>query len=236
MGLDAPKTNSNGPRPLPPAGIAIARCYAIIDLGTQNTTWKGQPKQQAQVQFSFELPSHLHVFDQNKGPQPLSVHQTYTLSSGDKAKLPKVLKTWAKMTKTPEITAAFIAKFIGQFCTLTIEHKPSTTDPNAIYANIAMAGAAIAPQMKEIPVPTYPMNETIIFNLDQFSWATFNKLPKFIQEKIQKSLEWSGVVAKHGKNPVEQEQNANQQQNGSSHQIPIENNGIVTGGDDEPAF
>lgn len=236
MGLNAP-SNSNGPRVIPPAGMHIARCYAIIDLGTQNTSWQGQPKQVPQVQFSFELPSQLHVFDQNKGPQPMSVHQTYTLSSGDRAKLPKVLKTWGKMTKDPVITADFIKVYLGKFCTITVEHRPSTKNPNEVYANIAMGGAAIGPKMEGVPIPTYPQNPTILFNLDEFSWETFNKLPKFMQEKIQASLEWSGIVAKHGVNPGAVQQNTNNQPAISQHQMPEEQNGIVMGGSDErPAF
>jgi len=37
-------------------------------------------------------------------------------------------------------------------------------------------------------------NETIFFSLTNFSWESYNKLPKFIQETIAKSKEWPGIL------------------------------------------
>ena len=197
MALDTPKTGGGGPKVLPPAGVHLAVCYSIIDLGTQPNMWQGQPKPTPQIQISWELPNVLHVFDENKGPQPLSVHNIYTLSSADKAKLPAVLKTWGSLKEKPHITAELLKKYLGAPCMVTIEHKPSTKDPNTVYANIAMAGGAVSPRMQGLNVPQYPANPRLMLDLGNFNWETFDKIPKFMQEKLALSQEWSGIVAKH---------------------------------------
>jgi hypothetical protein len=196
MALDTPK-DTRGPKVLPQAGLQLAVCYQIIDLGTQQTTWKGVPKEAKKVAFSFELPNSLHVFDEKKGPQPLSVHHEYTLSSAEKATLPKVLKAWGSLPKAPHITAALLSNYLGAPCMVNIEHVVSAKDPSITYANIATAGQGINPRMKEILVPTnYPANERLILDLGNFDIVTFSKLPKFVKEKISKSLEWNGLVMK----------------------------------------
>src|SRR5688500_14070761 len=124
MGLNS-KANSNAARPLPKPGITLAVCYAIIDLGTQQRTFKGQPSGKApMVQISWELPGQLHTFDETKGPQPLAVWQDYSVTNTEKSKLPKVLKSWGNLKNSiKEITPTMLKKYVGAPCMLTIEHS-----------------------------------------------------------------------------------------------------------------
>lgn len=39
---------------LPTEGMVNAKCYAVIDLGSQENEWKGIKKLQRQIQISFE--------------------------------------------------------------------------------------------------------------------------------------------------------------------------------------
>jgi hypothetical protein len=48
MGLTARSTGGGSFKPMP-AGMHLARCYRVIDLGTQKVEWKGSTKLQAKV-------------------------------------------------------------------------------------------------------------------------------------------------------------------------------------------
>lgn len=192
------QSGGGGPKVLPKAGIQLAVCYGIIELGTQTKQFAGKPPTtQPLVQFMFELPHTSHVFDQNKGPQPLALFQEYSLTDTERSKLPKVLKSWGGMEKTPKVTTELIKKYLGQPCMITVE----LTAPNAQgvqYANIQGGGLGITQRMKEFPVPeNYPRNERLFLDLDNFDWVTFLKLAPFLQEKIKQCKEWPSIVAKY---------------------------------------
>jgi hypothetical protein len=56
MGLTA-KANMGGSfRPVP-AGMHLARCYRVIDLGSQKSDWKGQTKISPKVMLQWEVHS-----------------------------------------------------------------------------------------------------------------------------------------------------------------------------------
>jgi hypothetical protein len=85
MALTAPIGSSSN-RQIAPEGSYPARCYQIIDLGT--TQQGGNfPGKKRKVQFLFELPTELAVFDEAKGSQPYYVRSIYTLSMNEKALL-----------------------------------------------------------------------------------------------------------------------------------------------------
>lgn len=81
--------------PIPP-GMHLARCYRIIDLGTQKTEWQGQIKSLPKILVQFEV----HGEDDNGNPlktsegEPMSISKRYTLSIGDKSTLRADLASW----------------------------------------------------------------------------------------------------------------------------------------------
>lgn len=245
-----PKTQ----RPIPPQGTHVAVCYAIIDLGTQSTTWQGQEKKIPKVHFSFELVNLAGaVFDEKKGIQPFGIFQDYTVSIGDKATLKQVLCTWGNMTAIKNLEA-IIDKFVGAKCMIQVVHAPSK-DKTIMYANIANGGRGII----RCPDGTQaaPLkNEKLFFDLNKFSWATFSKVPKFLQDKIRKAVEWPSIIAKYGPEPQQQQEvqqqqyqqpvqtyqqsamqpNQNFQQQQVQQQNIIPQNDIITGSNDAPVF
>src|SRR6056300_1545659 len=88
------KEDERRPKTMVPEGVHVARCYAVVDLGTHHETWKGQPKIRRKVILSFEFPSQLHVFNEEDGEQPLGRSKTFTNSLGEKATLRKMLQSW----------------------------------------------------------------------------------------------------------------------------------------------
>lgn len=193
-------------KPIPPMGPQLAVCYSIVDLGTHTEQFQGQEaKQVNKVHFSWELPNHSAIFDKDKGPQPMALFQEYTLSAGDKAKLPKMLCAWGQMAKIDKISAKLLQAFLGQPCTINVEHHPSKKDTDAdtgrviMYANVGMKGLSVMPMMTGLVKPTGTVNPKMFFSLDDFSWAKYDMLPKYLQKKISESKEWSGILVKYPK-------------------------------------
>ncbi len=199
MGLD--KTGyEKRQKPIPTEGIHLAMCYSIIDVGTHMETFQGQePKAASKVHISWELPNSKAVFNPDKGEQPMALFQEYTVAAGDKAKLPKMLCSWGKMPTLTSISSKLLQAFLGQACMISVVHNPDKQKPEIKYANIGLKGLQVMPLMAGMVKPTTTINPIMFFNLDEFSWEKYNLLPKHIQEKITKSLEWSGILAKHPK-------------------------------------
>lgn len=224
----------SGPRVLPESGIQLAVCYSIIELGTQKTSYKGVEKQTPQVQFSWELPNSLHVFDETKGKQCLSVHQIYSLTDTDKSKLPKALQTWGGQEKKPVISTELIRKYLGAPCMVTIEITAPNAEGNQ-YANISGGGIGIAKRMKEFLVPeVYPRNPKVFFDLEAPDWKEFAKIPQWIQKKIQECAEWPSVIKKF---PIPASLNPNKEIHSQPTETIEEEETFDVGGQGEdPAF
>ena len=77
----------NFERELIPAGLQVARCYSMIEIGSVAETWEGQSKVSKKVRLTFELPNELRTFKPENGEQPMSISKTFTLSMHEKAGL-----------------------------------------------------------------------------------------------------------------------------------------------------
>ena len=195
MGFDK-KENERTQKPLPPEGQTLGLCYSIIDLGTQVTSYPGKPPGEAhQLQLSWELPKYRAVFNQEVGEQVMALFQTYTFSLSEKANFRKMIDSWiGKPVK--ELNDETMQKFLGRPCMIQVVHAPSK-DGKLKYANIAMKGLGIYKRPADVPFPDKTENEKIFFSLSAFSWETYNKLPKFMQETIAKCKEWPGILKKY---------------------------------------
>jgi hypothetical protein len=243
MGLNS-EAKPKKQQPIPPAGLQVAVCYSIIDLGTQEETFPGKPTSLAsKVHYSWEFPSLPPVvFDETKGPQPMAIFQEYTVAAGDRAKLPKMLCSWGKMDikQLSKITAPLLKAFLGQACMINVVHTPakSATDANTgmpiMYPRIAQNGLSVMPLMDGMQKPAAPKNRPVFFNLDEFSWDVYLSLPQFIQDTIAKSKEWPTIIQKYPK-PVTQQQTQQTTYQQSEHKMP-EGNGLSTPAVGGPQF
>src|ERR1700757_2472795 len=79
-----------------PEGVYTARCYRIIDLGTQKGAEQFGGKEQHKVMVSWELVGtddpKMQEGD-NRG-KPFSIHKRYTVSLSEKASLRADLEAW----------------------------------------------------------------------------------------------------------------------------------------------
>jgi hypothetical protein len=82
MGLIAKNSGGGGGfTPVPP-GMHLARCYRVIDLGTQSGTFQGVVTKKPKVMFQFEVHSEDDAGNSlvtDKG-EPMSISKNFSLS------------------------------------------------------------------------------------------------------------------------------------------------------------
>lgn len=162
-----PKTTQSKPRVLITPGIHLSRCIGIIDMGTQETEFKGVKTQKAQVWYFFEITDQTHVFDEDKGPQRMTrkagKKDDFTNSLTEKSNLLKMINGWRGIAMNrPEQLANYdlVERFIEP-AMLNVVHTPDKTKVNVFYDNIV----AIMPVGKDVKVPAY-QNPAVAFFID----------------------------------------------------------------------
>lgn len=173
---------------LAPAGNHLARCYRVIDLGTQKIVWQGVPKAAKKVQIVWEL----HGEDSDGNPLttdkglPLSVQRRFTPSLGAKATLRSILVSWRGRPFTPEELEGFALKnILGAWCMLTITHEHRN---EKTYANVSSV-TSVPATIKKMGLPE-PVNDLVWFDIDEPDMDVFNAFPDYLKEVIQNSPEW----------------------------------------------
>lgn len=181
-------SETKGDFKLAPAGNHLARCYRVIDLGTQKTSWQGVEKAAKKVQIVWEL----HGEDADGAPlttddgRPLSVQRRFTPSLGPKAKLREILVAWRGRPFTLDELEGFkLQNILGAWCMLTLTHE---TRNEKTYVNISSVTSVPSP-IKKMGLPE-PVNELVWFDIDEPDMAVFNSFPDYLKETIQGSPEW----------------------------------------------
>lgn len=168
------------------AGNYFARCYSMVDLGTQNTGFKdeaGEDKWQRQVRIGWELPDE--SFEKDGHQRCKTISGTYTLSMNEKANLRKILESWRGASFTDEQAKAFdVTKLLGVACMLNIIHK--TSNGGKLYANVS----AVTSVPKGMGVKAQ-VNKTEVFTFEEYSDDSFSRLPDYLKDIIKKSTEWN---------------------------------------------
>jgi hypothetical protein len=205
----AESTGNFEPREQVPAGMHVARCYSMIDLGTQESQWEGQTKQQRKVRLTFELPLELRTFNEEKGEQPMVISREFGLSMHEKASLRQFLENWRGKKFTEDEAKRFdVTALIGKECLLNVTHSEKN---GKTYANIATAN----PMTKGMVCPPQ-INDTVVLSFEGFSFDVYNNLPKFLQDKVAASPEYgklqSELAAKARANNVAGNQPQQQQE------------------------
>lgn len=171
--------NEGGERILIPAGTHLARCYGIIDLGTQYSEKFGNWSHK--VQFQWELPNEL--MDDGR---PLAISKKYTISLNEKSNLRHDLESWLGRSITPkeEKEGFALGSMLGAPCLLSIIHAESN---GKTYANIA--GVMSVPKGTTVPDQ---VNPAISYDVENGRDAVYNKLPDWIKNIIEESKEFKG--------------------------------------------
>jgi hypothetical protein len=188
MSLISKASGNDTPRELIPAGMHLAVCVAVADFGTQQTKYKGKPKEVEQVNISWELPEIIAEYEHNNETirAPRVKGEIYTNSLGSKAKLRKMLEGWRGRPFTEQELEGFdLKKLLGVPALLNITHNAANNGNT--YDNIS----TVTPLMKgqQAPPPTY----TYMYDISQGE-SFPEKMPEWMQECIQKSKELGGFT------------------------------------------
>ena len=173
-----------------PPGMHLARCYRIIDLGTQRTEYMGQTKYLHKVMIGWEI--HGTKDDGSKlamnDGRPFAIFKNYTLSWSEKANLRLDLQSWrGKPFSQEEMRRFELPKLLDVWCMLNIIERPAKTG-NKTYSNVD--GVTPVPAIyKQNGLPA-AVNKNEIFDLDEPNMALFETFSDNLKAKIQSSPEW----------------------------------------------
>ena len=193
MGLTVKASGGSSTFKPVPSGMHLARCYRIVDMGTQITTWKGVSKEQPKVMLQFEV--HSEDADGNavvtdKG-EPMSISKNFTASLEEKAILRQELENWRSRAFTKEELKGFHLKnVLGAWAMLSVV-KEQGNDGNE-YTNISSINP-VSSQIKKAGLPA-GHNELKIFDLENPDMALFETFGNKIKEKIQSTPEWNKKI------------------------------------------
>ena len=173
-----------------PEGTHLARCYRIVELGTQESTYLGQVKKQKKIMFQFEV----HGEDENgfalitRAGEPMSISKNYTASLDEKATLRKDLTLWqGHAFAEDEIKKGFdIKKYAGMWGMISVIKTPGADGKE--YTNIKSI-TPVPPIIKKHGLPQH-FNEVKIFDIDEPDMELFSTFSDYLRAKIESSPEW----------------------------------------------
>jgi len=171
-----------------PAGMHLARCYRIIDLGSQKTEYKGQAKLSPKVLFQFEVHSEDDEGSALVTPdgKPLSISKQYTLSLNENAILRRDLQSWRGRPFTEEELKSFnLENVLSQWCMLNVVHSEYN---GKNYSNIDNINP-VPGTLKKSGLPE-AVNDPKIFSIRNADMELFDSLSENLQAKIKLSPEW----------------------------------------------
>lgn len=186
MGLIANKGSGQKIEPVN-AGVHIAVCYGIIDLGTHMNPVYG--KKQRKVLIQWELPDERIVVNKDgkdvEGPRVIS--KTYTLVLSERASLRKDLEAWRGKNFTEEELEGFDLKnVLGASCQIQIVHD--TNKRGEQYAKITAIMAV--PKGMNRPKGELPQ---VFFSFDDWDRGDLPAIPDWIVKRIEESDEYKGA-------------------------------------------
>lgn len=166
--------------PLIPRGAQLGTLVRVVDLGLQpRPQWQGQDKKPAyRIRLTFELPKHRIEVDGVSRPRWEDVELNVSTFENS-----TMIKYYAVLDPDNKHKGDW-SKLVGTSCAVVFVHNKSGENT---YANIT----DITPLMEGIEAPALE-NPTQIFDLTSPDLEVFNKLPKFIQDKIKSNLEYVG--------------------------------------------
>jgi hypothetical protein len=167
-----------------PAGVHVARCIKVIDLGTQYN--KKFDKWQRKVMLTFELP-HALIPDGDLKGQPFASSVFQTVSMNPKANLRAMLESWRGRAFSDKEAEEFdIIKLAGVPAFVNIIHEDHEGNT---YANIK----AVMPLPTGTTCPP-AINPIQVFELVEFKQEAFDALSDKLKERIKGSKEYQRIT------------------------------------------
>ena len=158
-----------------PVGTYQARIIGIVELGFQETTYKGKYKRQRQVAFLFDV-------YENQTAKPVVIGKSYTMSICENANLRKAINSIRGRDFTEEELGDWdLKQLLDMPCTVSVGQYEKNGFKNAKIVQVGMPveGSTVPESTKE----------HIYFDMDDYdTWKSFARMPKWVQLKINNSI------------------------------------------------
>ena len=197
MSLTAKDSGGGSFTPVAP-GMHLARCYRIVDMGTQKSEYQGKVNHLQKVMIQFEV----HGEDDNgnalvtaKG-EPMSISKNFTLSLAEKATLRKDLQTWrGRDFTTDELRGFEMKNVLGAWAMITAAKSVGNNGKD--YTNIVSINP-VPVAIKKAGLPE-GFNKLAMFVIETPDMELLETFGNGLREKIMSSPEWR---ARSGDQPV----------------------------------
>lgn len=157
-------------------GTYLARCFRIVDAGTQVSELYGEKRK---LIITWELP-HERIEVEGKD-LPRSISKFYTLSLNKKATLRKDLECWRGRAFTPEELQGFeLAKVLGTACQLTV--VGADNGKAKVEAVSGIPRGTLVPALE---------NPKVEYSYQDFTNGSWQDLPEWLQKVVGQCLEWA---------------------------------------------
>lgn len=184
-----------------PVGMHLARCYRIVDLGTQNKVTQYGPKLQRTIMITFEV----HGEGADGSPlvtargEPMTISQDYNLTLNENSTLSKHLEGWrgAKFTDAERNGGFDLKKILGAWAMVNVTASASSKT-GKVYHNVS-ALMPVPAAMKKAGLPE-GFNELGYFSMEDEEPAihVFETLSQYHQNKVKQSPEWEALFGGSG--------------------------------------
>lgn len=176
--------SANKPRKLIPAGTHIGILTQCIHLGMQDNGYG--PKDR--VRLGFEIPSERVTYTDNNGAEkdsPAMIGGEYTLTLGTAkkpSKLRKLLENWRGRAFTDMEAKSFdMAILLGKVCMVGVVHTERNGNMYADVSGVMACPKGVATSLK-------PEGDVIEYSPEAHDEATFQRVPQWLREKIEKRI------------------------------------------------
>lgn len=188
MALIAKENGGNSTFTPVPQGMHLARCYRVVDLGTQKSEYQGQVKHLPKVMLQFEV----HGNDDAGKPiltqkgEPMSISKNFTLSLAEKATLRKDLQTWRGREFTQaELNGFELKNVLGAWAMISVIKAMGNNGKE--YTNIANINPVPSALKQSLP---QGFNKVGLFEIENPDHEMFETFSDNLKLKIQGSPEW----------------------------------------------
>ncbi len=166
----------------PPVGTHLARCVAIIDLGTQKGEYMGEAKIRRETVIRWELPNAAMA-----DGRPFVVLKFYTASLGEKANLRRDLVNWrGKEFNAEELMGFDEANLLDKCCMLSITQNDK--------GKVRVTGVMALPKGTTVPPRVNPL-VYLSLTKDRYDASVFEALSDYFTGRIMLSPEWAELQA-----------------------------------------
>lgn len=163
-------------------GNYVARVCKIIYMGTVEGEYKGEKNSAYKVSITWELPTEMKVWKEGEEAKPTFVSKIYTLSMAKKASLRPVVEGIVGGMTDAEAYDYDLDDLMGKVCLLNVTYGVSETGKEK--QNIGTS------KLIKGMVEPDPITKPVILSYTDWNEDVFLALPKFIQEEMQKTVEY----------------------------------------------